>query len=212
MGGGGNTSFKPYIPPGGNGIGISGCQGGTCISPFVYTNGTGGGIGFSHSFCFSANVKIVVLENNEECKKNVAEIKKGDLVLTFDGNEKIFSKVIETKLNEGIFEFYDIQLKDGKNISVTGNHTMIVFDNNTIKFKYACELKEGDLLRTNDGLHEISKINNEMKYNSYKISTEKGTVLANDVLVSTIYLEGNRNTKTCARLIDSVKIPIEIKN
>ena len=162
--------------------------------------------------CFSGNTKMIVLENNEECKKNVNEIKKGDLVLTFNGNEKIFSKVIETKLNEGIFEFYDIQLKDGKNISVTGNHTMIVFDNNTIKFKYACELKVGDLLRTNDGLHEILKISNEMKYNSYKISTEKGTVLANDVLVSTIYLEGNRNTKACARLIDSAKIPIEIKN
>jgi hypothetical protein len=162
--------------------------------------------------CFSANTKMIVLENNEECKKNVTEIKKGDLVLTFDENEKIYSKVIENIKNEGIFEFYEIQLKDGKNISVTGNHTMIVFDNNTIKFKYACELKEGDLLRTNDGLHEISKISNEMKYNSYQISTEKGTVLANDVLVSTIYLEGNRNTKACARLIDSVKIPIEIKN
>ena len=56
------------------------------------------------------------------------------------------------------------------------------------------------------------KINNEMMYNSYEISTEKGTVLANDVLVSTIYVEGNKNTKACRRLIDSVKIPIEIKN
>ena len=185
-------------------MGCSGGGGGFCPM--------GPGFGGGCMFCFSTNVKMVVLENNEECKKNVTEIKKGDLVLTFNGNEKIFSKVIETKLNEGIFEFYDIQLKDGKNISVTGNHTMIVFDNNTIKFKYACELKVGDLLRTNDGLHEIVKISNEMKYNSYKISTEKGTVLANDVLVSTIYLEGNRNTKKCARLIDSAKIPIEIKN
>ena len=56
------------------------------------------------------------------------------------------------------------------------------------------------------------KINNEMKYNSYQISTEKGTVLANDVLVSTIYLEGIKNAKVCNRLIKSVKIPIEIKN
>ena len=107
-----------------------------------------------------------------------------------------------------------MKLKNGKNISVTGNHTMIVFDKNTkeIKFKYACELKEGDLLRTNDGLLDIMKINNEMMYNSYEISTEKGTVLANNVLVSTIYIEGNKTAKACTRLIDSVKNPIEIKN
>ena len=192
-------------------MGCSGGSGGGCCAFPYYTPGGGGIVGGCY-FCFATNTQMIVLVNNEECKKSVDEIKKGDLVLTFDGKNKIFSKVIENKKNEGIFEFYEIQLKDGKNISVTGNHTMIVFDNNTIKFKYACELKEGDLLRTNDGLHEISKINNEMMYNSYKISTEKGTVLANDVLVSTIYLEGNRNTKECTRLIDSAKIPIEIKN
>ena len=185
----------PYVTPGNGGI-------------------TGGGITGGCYFCFSVNTKMIVSENGEECIKSVSEIRKGDLVLTFDGKEKIFTKIIESKKNEGIFEFYEMLLKNGKKISVTGNHTMIVFDKNTkeIKFKYACELKEGDLLRTNDGLFEIMKINNEMMYNSYEISTEKGTVLANDVLVSTIYLEGNKNIKACTRLIDSVKIPIDIKN
>ena len=186
-----------------------GCSGGgACFGPCIPP---GGGI---IPFCFSADTKMIILENNKQYKRPVSEIKNGDLVLTFDGKEKVFSKVIENKLNEGIFEFYEIQLKNGSNISVTGNHTMIVFDKDTkeIKFKFACELKVGDLLRTTDGLHEIMKINNEMMYNSYQISTEKGTVLANDVLVSTIYLEGIKNDKVCNRLIESVKIPIEIKN
>ena len=190
-----------------------GSSGGGCIYPYYNPPGEIG-IGGTFYFCFSTNTKMIVLEKNGECKKSVSEIRKGDLVLTFDGKEKVFSKVIENKLNEGIFEFYEIQLKNGNNISVTGNHTMIVFDKDAkeIKFKFACELKVGDLLRTTDGLHEIMKINNEMKYNSYQISTEKGTVLANDVLVSTIYLEGIKNAKACNRLIESVKIPIEIKN
>ena len=189
-----------------------GSSGGCCFFPYFEPGGAG--IAGGCYFCFSLNTKMIVLENGEECIKFVSEIRKGDLVLTFDGKEKRFTKIIESKKNEGIFEFYEIQLKNGKNISVTGNHTMIVFDKDKkeIKFKYACELKEGDLLRTNDGLSEIMKINEEMMYNSYQISTEKGTVLANDVLVSTIYLEGNRNTKECTRLIDSAKIPIEIKN
>ena len=186
-----------------------GASGGGC-----YPGYPGGGCFFSTPMCFSTNTKMIVLDNDKECIKIASEIRKGDLVLTFDGKEKVFTKVMDTKKNEGIFEFYEMKLKNGKNISVTGNHTMIVFDKNTkeIKFKYACELKEGDLLRTNDGLFEIMKINNEMMYNSYEISTEKGTVLANDVLVSTIYLEGNKNIKACTKLINSVKIPIEIKN
>ena len=91
---------------------------------------------------------------------------------------------------------------------------MIVFgkEKNEVKFKFACELKLGDLLRTNEGLSEIYEINHEMKYDSYKILLERGTVLANDILVSTIYVEGKNNAKECKRLIDSVKIPIEIKN
>ena len=191
-------------------MGCSGGGGG--FVPYSYPGGCG--VAGSYYFCFSVNTKMIVSENGKECIKSVSEIRKGDLVLTFDGKEKIFTKIIESKKNEGIFEFYEMKLKNGKNISVTGNHTMIVFDKNTkeIKFKYACELKEGYLLRTNDGLYEIMKINNEMMYNSYEISTEKGTVLANDVLVSTIYLEGNKNIKACTRLIDSIKIPIEIKN
>ena len=115
-----------------------------------------------------------------------------------------------------MFEFYEIKVKDEnsncKTISVTGNHTMIVFakDNNIIKF--ACELKVGEVMRTLDGLFEIYEINHEMKKDSYKIVLEKGIVLANDVLATTVYLKGKNNSKECKRLIDSAKIPLEIKN
>ena len=48
-----------------------------------------------------------------------------------------------------------------------------------------------------------------MKNDSYKIVLEKGIVLANDVLFTTVYLEGKNNSKECKRLIDSAKIPIK---
>ena len=188
-------SFHPWTPPGG-GIGIQ----------------------YSIPFCFSVDTEMTILENNKENKRNVSEIKEGDLVLTFNGQEKIFSKVTESKRNKGVFKFYEIKLKDEKsnckNISVTGNHTMIIFGKaqNDIKFRFAYELKVGDLLRTSDGLFEIYEINHVMKNDSYKIASEKGTVLANDILVSTVYLKGNKNAKEFSKLIDSVKIPIEIKN
>ena len=187
-------SFHPWSPPGG-GIGVQ----------------------YSIPFCFCVDTEMIILENNKEQKRKVSEIKEGDLVLTFNGKEKIFSKVTESKKNKGIFKFYEIKLKDEKsntkNIAVTGNHTMIIFgkDQNDIKFKFAYELKVGDLLRTSDGLFEIYDIKHVMRNDSYKISSEKGTVLANDILVSTVYLKG-KNEKECSKLIDSVRIPIEIKN
>ena len=167
--------------------------------------------------CFSPETKIITLEKNMEKKRSVSELKVGDLVQTFNGKEKAYTKVIDNTKNEGVFEFYEIKVKDensnAKKISVTGNHTMIAFNKDKeISFKFACELKLGDLLRTNNGLFEIYEINHEMKYDSYKIITEKGSILANDILVSTIYVEGNNNSKEINRLIDSIKIPNEIKN
>ena len=194
-----------------------GCSGGgACFGPCPIP----GGIGMCGSipFCFSADTKMIILDNNKQYKRAVSEIKKGDLVLTFDGKEKVFSKVNESTKNEGIFEFYEIKVKDEnsncKTISVTGNHTMIVFakDYNIIKLNFACELKVGEVMRTLDGLFEIYEINHEMKNDSYKIVLEKGIVLANDILVTTVYLEGKNNAKECKRLIDSAKIPLEIKN
>ena len=181
------------------------------ISPGFY--GVGGGC----FWCFSKDTKVTVLNGSNQCKKLISEIKEDDLVLTFNGSDKVFSKVLELKKNEGIFEFFIIKVRDKalnkKNIAVTGTHTMIIFgrDNYDIKLKYACELKEGDLLRTNDGLFEIYEIERQMMYDSYQIVVENGTILANDILVSTIYSTEN-NRKAVTKILDSIKIPIEIKN
>ena len=81
-----------------------GCSGGGGFAPCP------GGFAGGCYFCFSVNTKMIVSENGKECTKSVSEIRKGDLVLTFDGKEKIFTKIIESKKNEGIFEFYEIIL------------------------------------------------------------------------------------------------------
>jgi hypothetical protein len=160
---------------------------------------------------------MIVKENGKEFKRPVSDIKVGDFVLTLNGNKQLFSKVLENTQNEGIFEFYEIKIKDDKSniftISVTGNHTMIIFEKeNETKFKFANELVIGDVLRTNNGLFKIFEIGHKKMNNSYKLKVEEGTVLANNILVSTIYLEGNKNIKHYRRLLDSAKIPIENKN
>ncbi len=193
-----------------------GCSGHFCYGPYIPP---GGGIGgtIGYRFCFSNNTEMIVKENGKELKRLVSDIKVGDLVLTLNGNQKVFSKVLENTKNEGIFEFYEIKIKDEKSnicsITVTGNHTMIIFEKeNETKFKFANELAIGDILRTNNGLFKIFEIGHKKMNNSYKLKVEEGTVLANNILVSTIYLEGNKNIKHYGKVLDSVKIPIENKN
>ena len=194
---------------------------GPCVIYPTYSPKGGGtyGVGMTCRWCFSKETKMTILKDSKQYEKSVQEIQKDDLVLTINGLNKTFSKVLETKKNEGEFEFYVFKLMNGtkmntKSISVTGNHMMIIFgkDQNDIKLKYAYQLKVGDFLRTSEGLFEIYEIDKRIMNDSYQIKVENGTVLANDVLVSTIYSEGNCSSKINIKVLDSAKIPIDIKN
>ena len=49
-------------------------------------------------------------------------------------------------------------------------------------------------------------------YDSYQITAENGTILADDILVSTIYQKEGQFRKESMKILDSAKIPIETKN
>jgi len=162
-------------------------------------------------FCFHSNTEVQLLEKNKITNKRISDIRKGDLVLTYDGKNKIFSKVTKNLENKGSFEFFTIKCKDKnlniKMISVTGNHTMILYQKtkHEIAFRYANQVKIGDLFITPDGIFEVYEIKKEMMNNSYEMRVENGTVLANDILVSTLYLEKNEASKNQKKIINSFK-------
>ena len=168
--------------------------------------------------CFHELTIINVLENDKIIQRSVSKIKNGDKVLTFDGNHKILTKVLKIEENKGLFEFYEFRCKNQdsmmKNIMVTGNHTMIIYgkENDEIQFKYASQVKVGDLFRTTDGMFQVYEINKKMMNESYELRVENGTVLANDILVSTLYLRNNENVKEYQKIIEKSKIPIEKLN
>ena len=169
-------------------------------------------------FCFQELTKINVLENDKIIQRQVSQIKNGDKVLTYDGNKKILTNVLKIKENKGNFEFYEFRCKDKdskmKTIMVTGNHTMIIYGKeiDDVQFKSASQVKVGDLFRTTDGMFQVYEINRKMMDNSYELRVENGTVLANDILVSTLYLRNNENMKEYQKIIESSKIPVEILN
>ncbi len=91
---------------------------------------------------------------------------------------------------------------------------MIIYnkDNNKVQFKSANQVKIGDLFRTIDGMYEIFEINKKRMNRSYELRVENGTVLANDILISTLYLGNNENVKEYHKIYESSKIPVEIMN
>ena len=86
---------------------------------------------------------------------------------------------------------------------MTENHTMIIYskDGKKIQFKLANQVKIGDLFRTIDGMFEIFEINKKRMNRSFNLKVESGTVLANDILVSTLCLRNNENVKENDKII-----------
>lgn len=132
-------------------------------------------------------------------------------MLTYNGKMKIFTKVLKNMKNIGLFEFYTIKCKDNnsniKMISITGNHTMIVYEKikDEIIFKNASQVKVGDKFITTVGLFEVYEIYKEMLNDSYEMRVEERTVLAKDILVTTLYLKKNEIMKYHHKIIDSIK-------
>ena len=165
-------------------------------------------------FCLDGEAEVTVKGKENSYKKPVSEVEKGEYVLTYDGNELIYSKVKENTKQEGQRTFFNFKVKDEKSniksISVTDNHSIIVYDkeNNEPSFKHASDLKVGDSTRTIDGIAEVIEISKEVKNKCYKFVVEKGTVLANDILVGAFYLkENNNNNKEIKGILDAAKIP-----
>ena len=91
---------------------------------------------------------------------------------------------------------------------------MIIYNKSKkeIKLKCANEVKIGDIFRTKYGFFEVFEINKKIMNDCYELAAENGTVLANDIFVTTVYLNRNHSNKNCQKIIDSAKIPIDILN
>ena len=98
--------------------------------------------------CFAGNTLVKVLENGKEIEKEIKDVKKDEMVLVHNGNEKRYAKVLDNKTTEGEFEFYTIKarnIKDSsktKEVTITPEHIMITFDDkNEIKLIEAKKIK-----------------------------------------------------------------------
>ena len=135
--------------------------------------------------CFSSDTTIFKIENGEIKDVPIYQLKENDLVLA--NNEYKFTKVVRNVKSEGIFDYIQIILESGKELTVTKEHGVIVLDNESNKrVRKANDLREGQVLITMEGPEVIKSINNLRIKDKYILETLDGTVVANNIYVSTI--------------------------
>lgn len=135
--------------------------------------------------CFSSDTKISKIVDGQIKNISIYDLKENDIVLS--NNENKLTKVVRNVKSEGIFDYTKIILKSGKELIVTNDHGIIVVEDESNKrIIKANNLKEGQKLITLDGIEEIINISNLKKKDKYILETENGTVIANNIYVSTI--------------------------
>jgi intein/homing endonuclease len=180
-----------FIPVAKSGAAMAVCPAcvGACIIPFspfciacVLANCVAGPI---LTACFSSDTTISKLENGEIKEVSIYELKENDIVLA--NNEHKFTKVVRNIKSEGVFDYIQIILESGKELTVTNEHGVIVLDEKSNKRVIkANNLKEGQMLITLEGPGVIKRINNLRIKDKYILETLDGTVIANNIYVSTI--------------------------
>ena len=63
-------------------------------------------------FCIDGETEVTVKGKEHSYKKPVSEVEKGEFVLTYNGNNLIYSKVKENKREEGQRTFFTFKIKD----------------------------------------------------------------------------------------------------
>jgi len=140
--------------------------------------------------CFSEHTQLTVKIGNDIATKEIQHIQRNDYVLTLDENgNQIYTKVISNIKSNGKFDYVNIicKGKEGKKeLNVTNDHSMIIEYNNQKKIRLAKNLEVGMNLVMENGICEISKIENMILSDKYTLVTEEGTVISSGIFATTI--------------------------
>ena len=91
--------------------------------------------------CFDSDTIISKIEDGQIKKVSIYELKSNDLVLA--NNENKFTRVVRNVKSEGLFDYTQIILESGKQLTITNEHGVIVLDGESNKkIMIANNLKE----------------------------------------------------------------------
>ena len=132
--------------------------------------------------CFHPNT-LVKRSNGTEVK--VVELKQGDVILTKEDMKICPTKVTNATIIEGSFDGLKFYLEDGKNITVTPPHLMLINKDGAMHPVQAKDVKVHDIMPLEDGkLSKIIDIQYMKMTTKVNIETAAGTLFANGIFVT----------------------------
>ena len=155
----------------------------------------GGGRGSGGGYCFSMNT--IVWTKNESLPDEFAnevmvkDVKEGDLVGTLDTSLQpnkvhkfMWTRATDVTIYDGDWMAHNFSFTNGRHVTVTSPHLMIIKDNGAFYFLRADDVQIGDEMVVDGTEAKVSNIRNFWINSKVAIETEEGTIQANGVLAS----------------------------
>ena len=140
--------------------------------------------------CFSVDTTIQVQKNDTIIELPISRVKENDKVLTLKNGNFELTNVVQILNKKGNYTFYELKARNTKGnikiIKLTENHGVIIIKNNEKYIIQAKNIKEGNLVLTNEGIFMIYSVSKLIQNEKYTLYTKDGTVLASNIFVSTI--------------------------
>lgn len=143
--------------------------------------------------CFSRETQILVNEFGQVVSKDIEKVKTGDLVATKKEGEIFWTKVLRNQRSQGEFPFVEVTVKnlhDGalRQIRITPEHGLVhVGNEGQLTIDVAANVQVGDKMMGINGTSlSVVDVSNLLLPEKYTLETEDGTVLASELLMTTL--------------------------
>jgi hypothetical protein len=131
--------------------------------------------------CFDENTKVQIT-NGTTISAN--QLCKGDKILSKENDEKFYDDVVNCEILEGDFPAHKFKFSNGKSITVTSNHLMIIFTENHFEMVPAKEIQINDVMCFKYGISTILEITESTLDKKVHVNTKSGLFYANELLTT----------------------------
>ena len=118
-------------------------------------------------------------------KIHVKDLKKGEMIQSIKDGKKFYDKVIEVSIFEGKFQAHKFVFSNGKTITVTSPHLMMIWKGSEMVMTAARDVKMHDLMCfENDKFAKVTEILDITLDRKVNVNTLGGMMYANGVLTT----------------------------
>jgi len=146
---------------------------------------------FLFEFIIWLKIPFLCFDKKAKVKKrngdivNVIDLEVGDFIATSENKQETFTMVTNVTTEHGSFAAHKFIMEDGKTITVTSPHLMLVHKDGELKPMVAKEVQLHDIMKIDDGkMLKIVEVENLVIATKVNVETQAGTLYADGIFVT----------------------------